>query len=92
MEAVQPLAAILLVLGLLSGSLVLLRKRRMASFFLKRLSPAAERKIELLERVALGANHALHLVRIGERSYVIATAPGACRLICDADRTSGVKE
>ena len=88
MESVEPFAAILLVLGLMCGSLVLLRKKRAASFPFGRRAPGA-RQMEILERLPLGPNHSLHLVRIGRRSFVIATVPGACQLIGHADEAPG---
>ena len=84
MDALQPIAAICLVLALLGGALFLLKKRGAASFHLPRLASSAPRRMEVLERVTLGPQHALHLVRVGDRSLLIATAPSACQLVCDA--------
>ena len=84
-EMLQPVFAILLVLGLLGGLLYFLRRRGMASFSggvmpFGRQS-AADRQVRVLERIPLGTQHALHLVRGGGRTILIGTAPGGCQLL-----------
>jgi hypothetical protein len=37
--------------------------------------------MELVERIALGPHHALHLVRIGEQSVLVATTPASCQVL-----------
>ena len=37
--------------------------------------------MELVERVALGPAHALHLVRLGTRGLLIASHAGGCTLV-----------
>jgi flagellar biosynthetic protein FliO len=81
MDAIQPMAAVVLVLSLLAGSLFLLKK-----FRLPRRSFGGPRRMEVVERVTLGPHHALHLVRLGDRTMVIATAPSSCQLLCDSER------
>ena len=73
MDALQPIAAVVLVLALLAGSLYLLKKRAAP-----RGNPG---RMEVIERLTLGPHHALHLVRIGDRTLVVATSPTACRLL-----------
>lgn len=77
MDAIQPLAAVVLVLALLGGVLALLRRRGVVSFD----SRPASRRMVVVERVALGPQHALHLVRTGGRLLLVATAPGSCQLL-----------
>ncbi|MEP6715338.1 MAG: flagellar biosynthetic protein FliO [Terriglobia bacterium] len=89
MDILQPLSAILLVLGLLVMALVILRKRGAASFHLPRLAGTGSRRLEVLERVALTPQHALHLVRIGERSLVVATGPSSSYTVCEATPEAG---
>jgi flagellar biogenesis protein FliO len=76
MDSVQPLAAIVLVMAALGGLLLLLKKRGRMAFV---AGPA--RRLEVVERVALGPQHALHLVRTGDRFLLVATAPGSCQLL-----------
>jgi flagellar biogenesis protein FliO len=81
---IQPFAAIVLVMGLLGGALLLLKRRGMASFQMPRLQSrlqGAPRKLEVLERVSLGPHHALHLVRAGERCILIATGQTSCQVV-----------
>jgi flagellar biosynthetic protein FliO len=85
METLQPLAAVVLVLALLGGALYALRKRGAAAFSFARLSPAGARRMQVLERLPLGPQHALHIVRVGGRAMVVATAPSSCQLLCDVE-------
>jgi flagellar biogenesis protein FliO len=70
-------------MALLGGVLFLLKKRGAASFRMPRMSglSKAPRHMEVVERVTLGPHHALHLVRVGERRVLVATAPSSCQVI-----------
>jgi flagellar biogenesis protein FliO len=83
MDLIQPFCAVLLVLGLLGGTLLFLKNKGAASFHLPRRASAGPRRMEVVERVALGPQHALHLVRVGNRSVVVATGPSSCQLLCE---------
>jgi len=74
----QSFGAVVLVMALLGGVLFLLKKRG-----LPRMSgmSKAPRQMEVVERVTLGPHHALHLVRVGERRMLVATAPSSCQVI-----------
>jgi flagellar biogenesis protein FliO len=87
MDAIQPIAAVALVLSMLAGALYFLKKRGAASFHLPGSGSrrGGSRQMEVIERVTLSPQHALHLVRIGDRTVVVATAPSSCRLLCDTD-------
>jgi len=80
MDTLQPIAAIVLVMALLGATLFLLRKRGAPAFRLPRVS-AEPRCLEVLERVSLGPQHALHLVRADGRRILVATAPNSCHLL-----------
>jgi flagellar biogenesis protein FliO len=84
MDFVQPLAAIVFVMALLGAALFLLKKRGAASFRVPGFSPAATRRLEVLERISLGPQHALHLIRADGQTLLIATAPGSCSLFSPA--------
>jgi flagellar biogenesis protein FliO len=81
MDVIQPLAAVILVMALLSGALLLLKKRGAAAFHLPGNAGSASRRLELLERISLGSQHTLHLVRVGDRLLLIATAPTSCQVL-----------
>ena len=81
MEVVQPLAAIVLVMALLGGVLLMLKKRGAASFRLPGGSGSLPRRLELVERVSLGPQHALHLVRAEGRVLMVVTGPNSCQLL-----------
>jgi flagellar biosynthetic protein FliO len=87
MDAIQPIAAVVLVLTLLAGSLFFLKKRGAASFPLPGLvsRQSGQRRMEVIERLALGPQHALHMVRVGDRTLVVATAPSSCQLLTETD-------
>jgi flagellar biogenesis protein FliO len=79
----QSFGAVVLVMALLGGVLFLLKKRGAASFRMPRMArmSGAPRQMEVIERVTLGPHHALHLVRVGERRVLVATAPSSCQVI-----------
>ena len=87
MDDLQPILAVILVLSLLGGVLFFLRRRGIASFSalparaaLGRQAANA-RQLKVVERVPLGAQHALHLVRVGDKLILVATAPGSCQVL-----------
>jgi flagellar biogenesis protein FliO len=75
MEVIQPAAAVVLVLALLGGTLLLLRRRGGVTL------RTTTRNLQLLERLSLGPQHALHLVRSGGRTLLIATSPHSCQML-----------
>lgn len=80
MDILQPIAAIVLVMALLAAVLVLLRRRGAAAFRLPGVGVPA-RRLEVVERVSLGPQHALLLVRAGGRMLLVGTAPNSCQLL-----------
>ncbi len=78
MDAIAPMAAVLMVLGLLAAALWWLRSRQLP--WLAFRSPAP-RNLELLERLALTPHHSLHLVRVGDRRLLVAAAPSGCTVL-----------
>ena len=79
MEAIQQMAAVALVLLLLGATLWALRRRGFAGVTLG--SKSAGRRIECLERLPLGPQHSLHLVRVGETELLLALSPSGCSLV-----------
>ena len=78
MELSEQIAMVLAVFALL-GALVWFTKRRgLASFAPRR---GKIRNLELLERVQLTPQHAIHMVRVSDKVVLIATAPSACVLL-----------
>lgn len=74
----EPLAVIFVLL-LLAAAVLFFQKRG-----IPRLAPAGARQVESLERLRLGPNHTLHLVRVGERRLLVATHSGGCTLLGEA--------
>ena len=67
-----------IVLGLLGLALWWLRRRGYAAVMPSR---RAGRKMESIERLALGPQHTLHLVRIGGTALLVACSPAGCALL-----------
>jgi flagellar biogenesis protein FliO len=80
MQGMQQLLAVLLVVALAAGTAAWLRHRGLAR-------PAAHgvqrrmRQLELAERLALGPQHSLHLVRLGKREILIGRSPSGLTLL-----------
>jgi flagellar biosynthetic protein FliO len=81
MEFIRQALAITLVFVLLWAALWFLRKRRGASPSRGRTNKAL---MESRAKLALGAQHAVHLVRIGGRDLVLAVHPSGITLLCDS--------
>ena len=80
MDVLGQLGAILAVLGLLAASLWWLRRRGWA-VLAAGVRPAGRRKLELLERLVLGPQHSLHLVRVGGEVLLVACSPASCGVV-----------
>jgi flagellar biogenesis protein FliO len=77
--ALVPLASILVVFGLLAGVLWWLRRLGLAvpgGGFARGRSP----RLESLDRLALGPQYNLHLVRVDRSVVLVACSPAGCVL------------
>jgi flagellar biogenesis protein FliO len=81
MELTEQIAMVLVVFTLLGGLLWLLKKRGVASLPLVRRRTTAVRQMEVLERVPLTPQHAIHLVRVSGKVVLIGTAPSSCTIL-----------
>ena len=84
MQLTEQIGMVLLVFALMGGLLWFAKRRGLASLpsFPKGLGRGGNtRRLEVLERVPLSPQHALHLVRVAERTVLIATAPTSCTLL-----------
>jgi flagellar biogenesis protein FliO len=81
MQLTEQIGMVLLVFALLGGLLWFSKKRGLASFPLGPRRGGNTRRLEVLERVPLTPQHALHLVRVADRTVLIATAPSSCTLL-----------
>jgi flagellar biosynthetic protein FliO len=79
MDVIEQVTAVAVVLLLLGGTLWWLRHRGIAVFALPRR--AGGRRMECLERLPLGPQHALHLVRLGDSELLVASSPSGCSLV-----------
>jgi flagellar biosynthetic protein FliO len=80
MQLTEQIGMVLLVFALLGGLLWFSKKRGLAAFRVGGRGGNG-RRLEVLERVPLTAQHALHLVRVADRTVLIATAPSSCTLL-----------
>ena len=80
MEAIRQMLAMCLVLGLLGAALWWLRRKGLAKFSHPGFGKS-ERKMQLVEKLALSPGHSLHLVRVGGRMLLVASSPGGCALL-----------
>ena len=84
MQLTEQIGMVLLVFALMGGLLWFAKRRGLASLpaFPKGLGRGGNtRLLEVLERVPLSPQHALHLVRVAERTLLIATAPTSCTVL-----------
>ena len=81
MEDLQPVLAVLFVLGLLGGALYWLRAKGLARFNGKSLGRSETRQMRVLERLPLTPNHSMHIVSVGGRRLLVAVSPGGCTVV-----------
>jgi len=81
MEPVRQVLAVLLVLGLLGGTLYWLRGKGAARFTVKGLGRSAGRQMRSIEQLRLTPQHSLHMVKVGERVLLVALSPGGCSIL-----------
>jgi flagellar biogenesis protein FliO len=79
MDAIRQMTAVAGVLLLLGAMLWWLRRRGIAGVLPAR--KVSGRRLECLERLPLGPQHTLHLVRLGETALLVASSPGGCALM-----------
>jgi len=79
MEMMEQMMAAGAVLALLAATLWWVRKRGLASVVFG--GSRARRRLESLERLPLGPQHVLHLVRFEDRALLLAASPGGCVLL-----------
>jgi len=79
METIGQMGAVGLVLALLGGTLWWLRRRGIAGVLPPRRPMG--RRLECLERLPLGPQHTLHLVRLGDTALLVASSPAGCALV-----------
>ncbi len=78
MDLFQQLAALGFVFGSLGLALWLLRRK---GFLRAGSARGGGRRMQVLERLALGPQHAVQLVRVGGRVLLIATHSGGCTVL-----------
>jgi flagellar biosynthetic protein FliO len=79
MEVIQQMAAVGLVLVLLGASLWALKRRGFAGISLA--GRPNRKRLECLERMPLGPQHTLHLVRVDGKELLVASSPSGCALL-----------
>jgi flagellar biogenesis protein FliO len=81
MQSLPPAISVLLVLVLLGGALWWLRRKGMASLAFQRPAMSKKRSLQVIERLALTPQHSLHLVRVEDRTILIAASPAGCSFL-----------
>ena len=81
MESSGQLLAVLMVLGLLCGSLWLLKRKGFARTSFRRSARPGQPRLEVLDRLALTPQHSLHLIRMADRTLLVGLSPQGCNLL-----------
>jgi flagellar biogenesis protein FliO len=85
MDVIRQSLAITFVFLLLGAALWFLRKKRGIVF---KPGRADKEFLETRGKLALSAQHAVHVIRIGDRDLVLAVHPSGMTLLCDLPRAS----
>jgi flagellar biogenesis protein FliO len=81
MEAIQQVLGVVEVLALLGGSLWWLRRKGLAQFAVRGPGGSRTKSMRVIERLALTPQHSLYLVRVADRTMLIAASPGGCSIL-----------
>jgi flagellar biogenesis protein FliO len=94
METIRQTGAVALVMALLLLTLWWLRKRGIANLagalpgvlpgVLSNARKSAVKRLQSLERLPLGPQHTLHLIRCGDAELLISSSPSGCALLANA--------
>ncbi|HEY7388321.1 MAG TPA: flagellar biosynthetic protein FliO [Bryobacteraceae bacterium] len=79
MELIDQVAAVAVVLGTLGAMVWWLRRR--GTLERPGFRKSSGKRLESLERLPLGPQQTLHLVRIGNRALLVAATPSGCSLL-----------
>jgi flagellar biosynthetic protein FliO len=82
---IEQIAAAVLVLLLLAATLWALRRRGFAAVALNRKTGI--KRLECVERLALGPQQMLYLVRMQDTELLLASSPSGCKLLKSYGRT-----
>ena len=88
MDIVRQSLAITFVFAMLWAALWILRKRGNIRIGFPRAG-AARSVLESRGKLALGPQHSIHVVRIGERDMVVAVHPAGVTLLCPPSHNAG---
>jgi flagellar biogenesis protein FliO len=81
MEWIRQVSAVSGVLLLLGAALWWLRRKGLAQYGMRPSTGARKRTLESVERLALGPQHSLHLVRLAGRGLLVGTSPTGCAVL-----------
>jgi flagellar biogenesis protein FliO len=81
MEWIRQVLAVSGVLLLLGAALWWLRRKGLAQYGMRPSTGARKRTLESVERLALGPQHSLHLVRLAGRALLVGTSPTGCAVL-----------
>ena len=81
MELAEQLLAVTAVLGLLCGSLWILKRKGWARAGLRRPARSGQPRLEVVDRLALTPQHSLHLIRLADRTLLVGLSPQGCNLL-----------
>jgi flagellar biogenesis protein FliO len=80
MELIPQFFAILLVLALLGAAMWLLRRKNLLQFSLPGKAAGLQR-LQTVERLHLTPQHAVFLLRVGDRAVLISSHAAGCTLL-----------
>ena len=81
METTEQLLAVMVVLGLLCGSLWLLKRKGLVRTGFRRPALPGQPRLEVIDRLTLTPQHSLHLIRMADRTLLVGLSPQGCNLL-----------
>jgi flagellar biogenesis protein FliO len=81
MDSLQGILPVILVLALLAGVVIWLKRSGLPRLGVKLGGRARSSRLQVLERLPLSPQHSLQLVRVADRGLLVAIHPGGCTVV-----------
>ena len=81
MEMFEQLSIVTVILGILCGSVWLLKRKGFAQTTMRRRHSDGQPRLEVVDRLMLTPHHSLHLVRLADRTLLVGLSPNGCNLL-----------
>jgi flagellar biogenesis protein FliO len=81
MDPIRQVLTVSAVFSLLAAALWWLRRKGLVRLGARGSRGSRQQALQAVERIVLGPQHSLHLVRLAERGLLLGTSPAGCAVL-----------